>query len=84
MGVPLVCLVTYRGYAKLPPKQSDDVMTRADVDSVAAVTEPTLDAWRIPYELYHSDADISRVRRAFEQANELSRPVALLLTQALC
>ena len=84
MGVPLVCLVTYRGYAKLPRKQSDGVMTRADVDSVAVVTEPTLDAWRVPYELYRSDADISRVRRAFEQANELSRPVALLLTQALC
>ena len=84
MGVPLVCLVTYRGYAKLPPKQSDGVMTRADVDSVAVVTEPTLDAWRVPYELYRSDADISRVRRAFEQANELSRPVALLLTHALC
>ena len=84
MGVPLVCLVTYRGYAKLPPKQSDGVMTRADVDSAAVITEPTLDAWRIPYQLYHSDADISRVRRAFEQANELSRPVALLLTQTLC
>ncbi len=84
MGVPLVCLVTYRGYAKLPPSQRDAVMTRADVDSVAVVTEPTLDAWRVPYELYRSDADISRVRRAFEQANELSRPVALLLTQALC
>ncbi len=84
MGVPLVCLVTYRGYAKLPPKQNDGVMTRAGVDSVAVVTEPTLDAWRVSYELYHSDADISRVQRAFEQANEVSRPVALLLTQALC
>ena len=84
MGVPLVCLVTYRGYAKLPSEGSDGVMTRADVDSVAVVTEPTLDAWRVPYELYRSDADISRVRRAFEQANELSRPVALLLTRALC
>ena len=59
-------------------------MTRADIDSVAVVTEPTLDAWRVPYELYHSDADISRVQRAFDQAHELSRPVALLLTQALC
>ncbi len=84
MGVPLVCLVTYRGYVTLPPKRSDGVMTRADVDSVAVVTEPTLDAWRVPYELYHSDADIPRVRRVFDQANELSRPVALLLTQALC
>ena len=59
-------------------------MTRAAVDSVAVVTEPTLDAWRVPYELYRSDLDISQVHRAFAQANELSRPVALLLTQALC
>ena len=84
MGVPLVCLVTYRGYAKLPSEGSDEVMTRADIDSVAVVTEPTLDAWRVPYQLYRSDADISRVQRAFDQANELSRPVALLLTEALC
>ena len=84
MGVPLVCLITYRGYTKLPSEGSDGVMTRADIDSVAVVTEPTLEAWRIPYELYRSDADIPRVQRAFAQAHELSRPVALLLTQALC
>ncbi|GMR23672.1 MAG: hypothetical protein BMS9Abin37_2122 [Acidobacteriota bacterium] len=84
MGVPLVCLVTYRGYAKLPPERTHGVLTRADIDSVAVVTEPTLDAWRVPYELYRSDADIARVQRAFDQANELSRPVALLVTQALC
>ena len=84
MGVPLVCLIIYRGYTKLPSEGSDGVMTRADIDSVAVVTEPTLEAWRIPYELYRSDADIPRVQRAFAQAHELSRPVALLLTQALC
>ncbi len=77
-------LVTYRGYAKLPSHENDGALTRADVDSVAVVTEPTLDAWRVRYELYRSDADISRVQRAFERANEVSRPVALLLTQALC
>lgn len=84
MGVPLVCLITYRGYAKLPSEAAHGVMTRADIDSVAVVTEPTLEAWRVPYELYRSDADIPRVQRAFERAHELSRPVALLLTQALC
>ncbi len=84
MGVPLVCLVTYRGYSKLPAEGTDGVMTRADIDSVAVVTEPTLEAWRVPYELYRSDADVPRVQHAFERAHELSRPVALLLTQALC
>ena len=75
-----MCLVTYRGYAKLPSEETRDVMTRADIDSVAVVTEPTLEAWRIPYELYRPE----RVQHAFDQAKELSRPVALLLTQALC
>lgn len=84
MGVPLVCLVTYRGHAKLPQRESEDVMIRADVDSAAVVTEPTLDAWRVPYELYRSDEDVSRVARAFERASELSQPVALLVTSNLC
>jgi len=84
MGVPLLCLVTYRGYHKLP-KESDarDVMTRAGVDSVAVVTEPTLDAWRVPYELYRSDDEQPRIARAAARAEAESRPVALLLTQSL-
>jgi sulfopyruvate decarboxylase subunit alpha len=89
MGVPLVCLVTYRGYAKLPAIASPDAsragsrfeMTRADVDSVAVVTEATLDAWRVPCELLRSDKDLAR---AFALAQELSQPVALLITESLC
>ena len=84
MGVPLLCLVTYRGYPKFL-KEADgarDVMTRADVDSVAVVTEPTLDAWRVPYELYRSDDDQTRIARAAVRAEAESRPVALLLTRS--
>ena len=63
MGVPLLCLVTYRGYHKLPKEGGGpDVMTRAEVDSVAVVTEPTLDAWRVPYEFY------ARIIRPFLEA----------------
>lgn len=85
MGVPLLCLVTYRGYSKLPSETeaAPNVMTRADVDSVAVVTEPTLDAWRVPYELYRSDDDLPRIARAAERAQAESRPVALLLTGTL-
>ena len=85
MGVPLVCIVTYRGHAQMRRLGTDapDVMTRADADSVAYVTEPTLQAWRIPYEYYHTDEDAPRVRDAAEQASSLSQPVALLLTRAL-
>lgn len=84
MGVPLVFFVTYRGYAKLPSAKSDDDMIRPDVDSVAVVTEPTLAAWRVPYEFFRSEKDIRRVRHAFDRAAELSSPVAVLLTEALC
>ena len=69
MGVPLLCLVTYRGYHKLPKESSaPDVMTRAEVDSVAVVTEPTLDAWRVPYELYGSDDNQTRIAHAAARA----------------
>lgn len=88
MGVPLVCLVTYRGHAKLLTAgaacpEPDDTMTRADIDSVAVVTEPTLEAWRIPFELYRSDADAASLKRAFERASTESRPVVLLVTRTL-
>ena len=85
MGAPLLCLVTYRGYAKLPSEEGDprDVMTRANVDSVAIVTEPTLDAWRVPYELYRSDKDLPRIARAAARAQAESRPGALLVTRCL-
>jgi sulfopyruvate decarboxylase subunit alpha len=81
MGVPLVCLVTYRGYGRLPPVETSDVMTRADVDSVAVVTEPTLDAWRVPHWLLRSGEDIAD---AFTKAQEIAQPVALLVAEAPC
>lgn len=81
MGVPLVCLVSYRGYAKLPGPDATDVMTRADVDSAAVLTEPTLAAWQVPHSRLRSEEDITR---AFTQAGELSQPVAVLITETLC
>ena len=84
MGVPLVCLVTYRGFAKLPPegeRESPDLLTRADVDSVALLTEPTLDAWRVPHAHYGGPDDLTRVERAFVEADALSCPVAVLVTR---
>ena len=83
MGAPIVCLVTYRGYFRRSETRGPDAMTRADVDSVAVVTEPTLEAWRVPYELYQSDEDAARVRSAYERAERESRLVALLLTSSL-
>jgi hypothetical protein len=47
MRIPVVCLVTYRGYAKLRGWKrhlipGPEVLSRPDLDSVAVMTEPTL------------------------------------------
>jgi sulfopyruvate decarboxylase subunit alpha len=89
MRVPLVCLVTYRGHATLAAAgvaPSAEAMTgallgRADVDSVALLTEPTLRAWGVPWEVVSSDADVARIARVFEQARALEQPVAALITR---
>src|SRR5712692_5257113 len=88
MRVPFACLVTYRGHATLdaagvPP--SADTMTaallsRADVDSVAVLTEPTLRAWGVPWELVAGEADVPKLARVFARARELEQPVAALIT----
>jgi hypothetical protein len=88
MRVPLLCLVTYRGFAKLQgthlnpaaPAENAELLGRPDVDSVALLTEPTLRAWNIPYDFLHDHGDVSKIPRAFQQAQELRQPVALLLT----
>jgi sulfopyruvate decarboxylase subunit alpha len=88
MRVPLVCLVTYRGYASLvalpgPAAPLDGkALSRPDVDSTALLTEPTLAAWGIPYGFLHRDDDVPRIGEAFRQAALLEQPVALLIPGA--
>lgn len=94
MGVPLLVLVTMRGFAKLhaagldpaspPPEDAwpRELLVRPDVDSVALLTEPTLRAWGIPWERLASD-DLSPVRGAWARAREEERPVAVLITRGL-
>jgi sulfopyruvate decarboxylase TPP-binding subunit len=91
MGVPLVFVVTYRGYARaaartsIPPALplAAEVLVDPHLDSVALLTEPTLDAWGIPCLGYGSDADVGQVAAAARRAHDESRPVALLLKRAL-
>jgi sulfopyruvate decarboxylase subunit alpha len=91
MGVPLVFVVTYRGYANarertpLPPVEplTAEVLVDPRLDSVALFTEPTLEAWGIPRFQYDSDADVAQVAAAAQRARDEGRPVALLLTRAL-
>ena len=91
MGVPLLCVVTYRGYGSMIAHAAElegngsniETFTRNDVDSAALVTEPTLRAWGIPYHVYSGDATPESLIDAWQEAHRERRPVAVLLTQSL-
>lgn len=90
MGAPIPLVVTGRGYAKMEragvsgsDELTRDLMVRPDVDSTALLTEPTLEAWGIPYTRCGDDSDPSvDIPRTIEEAKALSRPVALILTRS--
>jgi len=88
MGVPLLCLVGYRGHAKMvragidPFQRPDsiDTLRRPDVDSAALYTEPTMDAWGVPHSILEPGREGEMVTAAWNRARSEERPVALLLT----
>jgi sulfopyruvate decarboxylase subunit alpha len=91
MAAPVPILITGRGYAKMltagvtpdDPKTSE-LLTRADVDSTALLTEPTLEAWGIPFDLCAREDDPTiALARTVKQAQSEQRPVALVLTRPL-
>jgi sulfopyruvate decarboxylase subunit alpha len=88
MRVPLLCLVTFRGYARLGgiPEETArrpgaDDLSRPDIDSVALMTEPTLKAWGLPCTFLHDDEDVPVIGSAYRKATSESRPVAVLVTR---
>ncbi len=91
MGVPLLCLITYRGYGKMTAAglgpRSDalerSALVRPDVDSTALLTEPTLRTWEVPTAFVDSREDLPTVIKMWERARLDSRPVAVLLRQRL-
>ncbi len=91
MGVPLLCIVTYRGYGSMIAHAAElegngsniETLMRNDVDSVALVTEPTLRAWGIPYRAYPGESKPEALIDAWQEAHRERRPVAVLLTQSL-
>jgi hypothetical protein len=59
-------------------------MTRPDVDSVALVTEPTLEAWGIPFEAcVPGDDPAAAVAALVQRARQREFPCALLVTTDL-
>ena len=90
MRIPLVCLVTYRGYARWAASgrgagEIDGVLlSRPELDSTAVLTEPTLRAWGVVFDFLHGDEDLPKLTAAFEQARSLEQPVAVLVTRDTC
>jgi len=91
MSVPLPFIVTGRGYAKmekagLGPSTplTRHLLTRPDVDSVALITEPTLDAWGIPWDrCSHDDDPGAAVATLLRKTRDRKRPMALILARSM-
>ena len=91
MGAPIPILVTGRGYSKmkeagLTPSalRQHDLLARRNIDSVALLTEPTLEAWGIPFERCEGEDDPSAVlARTIESARSAERPTAVVVAREL-
>jgi sulfopyruvate decarboxylase TPP-binding subunit len=88
MRVPIVCIVTYRGYGKtirsfgqIPTELDAQLLSRSDVDNCAPITEPTLRAWGLPFEFVHTDDDLPVLEAAFQKVREGDAPRAVLVTR---
>lgn len=87
MRIPVVLLVSYRGYKSLPPTPPDpltaDDLSRREVDSVATLLEPTLKVWNVPYELVSDNSELGKIRAAAEQALAEMRPTAVIIAETI-
>jgi sulfopyruvate decarboxylase subunit alpha len=91
MASPVPILIIGRGYAKMTKAgvtrddpRTSELLTRANVDSTALLTEPTLEAWGIPFDLCGGEDDPTMaLARTVQQAQTEQRPVALILTRPL-
>lgn len=91
MGAPVPFVVTGRGYAKmeaagLGPEtpRTPELLTRAELDSVAFLTEPTLDAWGIPFRVCRPGQDVAgAITELVLETTAGAHPRALLMTAGL-
>jgi sulfopyruvate decarboxylase TPP-binding subunit len=74
MAVPLLAILSYRGYWSLASRDHDAV------DSAARLLEPTLRAWQVPYHFLTDQREREILLAADQQAQQLRRPVAVLMT----
>ena len=87
MGVPLLMLITCRGYEKSrafgkEPHEVEvdrDTLVRPDLDSVAHMTESTLRAWGVPFLYLKDPSDLAPLREGWARAQEEERPIAVLV-----
>lgn len=88
-GIPMV--ITGRGYAKMlaagiaaDEPRTVELLTRPEVDSTALLTEPTLDAWGIPFERCSAEEDpLPALLATITASREQGRPRALILLREL-
>lgn len=91
MAAPIPMLITGRGYEKMhaagigpDAPRTIEALTRPDVDSTALFTEPTLDAWGVPFERCEgATSPAAALRRAINRARDRSRPVAVVVARSL-
>jgi sulfopyruvate decarboxylase TPP-binding subunit len=91
MGVPLPFIVTGRGYAKMDAAglgpgtpRTPELLTRAELDSVAFMTEPTLQAWGVPYRVCRPGEDpAAAIALLLEETRAGEHPRALLISAEL-
>lgn len=91
MRLPVLVLVSYRGYKSLPnpaqavfsPPLAPDDLSRRDVDSVAVLLEPTLRAWNLPYELVGDNNELEKIVAANDSAVRESRPAAIVISDTI-
>lgn len=91
MAAPIPILITGRGYmamhrAGLTPEEprTRELMTRPDLDSTALLTEPTLEAWGVPFRRCEGDSDpAAELLATIDDARATERPVALVVARRL-
>lgn len=76
MRIPQVILLCYRGFKSLNGELEH-------IDSAALFTEPTLEAWDIPYEIICGDEDLAKFHNTFARARSASKPAALILADTM-